>query len=285
MSAIKRINDGIIYHYTPEDGLFGILESRSLHLTNIDYMNDPNESRYLNYYFESYKDRNCISKNTVKNILNEVERTKDYYDVFVFSTSSDKDSKALWTSYYKFEYKVYNIGLNIEKLRKILGKNEIIEENGNNIMFVEDGEVIYSKSKKQEIIDKNIEAFIFHHTINQEDHNYNTNLMRTYLYLYSIFFKDENKWSDEREYRFAFFVEKNYAKQIIKTKIKDNKITPYISLSLHDKEIEHPFEKIVIGAKNDYKNNRNALYNFLGTKSYYNKLKKNIFESDISILL
>lgn len=120
MSAIKRKNDCIIYHYTPKKGLFGILESRSLHLTNIDYMNDPNELEYLNYYVESYKERNYISKNTVNYILNEVERIKSYYDVFVFSTSDDKDSQILWKSYPK--YNGYNIGLNIEKLRKILKK-------------------------------------------------------------------------------------------------------------------------------------------------------------------
>lgn len=150
-------------------------------------------------------------------------------------------------------------------------------------MFVEDGEVIYSKSEKRNIVDKNIKAYIFHHTNNKNESVRNTNLMRTYLYLYLLFFKGENKWSDEREYRFAFCVEKEYAKRIIKKKKKDNKVTPYISLSLHDKEIEHPFEEIVIGPKNDYKNNKNALYNFLGSKSYYNKLKKNIFKSDILI--
>ncbi len=285
MSAIKRKNDGIIYHYTHKDGLFGILESRSLHLTNIDNMNDPYELKYLNYYLESYKKRNLISKNTVKNVLNEFERIKGYYDVFVFSTSSDKNSQALWTNYPKYKYDGYNIGFNIEKLRKILNNYEIIEENGNLKMFFDDGEIIYSESIKQDIIDKNIKAYIFHHTPNQEDHNYNTDATRTFLYFYSIFFKNENDWYNEKEYRFTFFVEKEYAKRIIETKIKDKKSVPYISLSLHDEEIEHPFEEIIIGAKNDYKNDRNTLYDFLESKPYYYKLKNNIVKSDISILL
>ena len=148
MSALEIIKYETIYHYTTNIGLFGILKSRNLHLSNIDYMNDPNEMKYLNRYLQSYKERNYIPKDAVKNILKEVDRIKCYYDVFVFSTSSDKDSHTLWKSYSRHENYGYNIGLNIEKLRKILKKNEIIEANSNNIMFVEDGEVIYSESKK-----------------------------------------------------------------------------------------------------------------------------------------
>lgn len=279
MSAIKRKKDGIIYHYTPKEGLFGILESRNLHLKNIDYMNDPNELKYLNHYLESYKKRNYISKKYVKYILNEVNRIIGYYDLFVFSTSEHKDSQTLWERYTKFDG--YNIGLNIKKLREFFKKYEISNKNGKNIMFFQEGEILYSESEKQYIIDENIKTYIFHHTTNKEDHNYNTDAMRTFLYFYSIFFKNENDWSNEKEYRFAFFVEKEYAKQILKTKIKNNKITPYISLSLHDEEIENPFEEIVIGAKKDYKNNRNILYNFLETKPHYNKLKNCISKSDI----
>ena len=84
MSALEIIKYETIYHYTTNIGLFGILKSRNLHLSNIDYMNDPNEMKYLNRYLQSYKERNYIPKDAVKNILKEVDRIKCYYDVFVF---------------------------------------------------------------------------------------------------------------------------------------------------------------------------------------------------------
>lgn len=246
-------------------------------------MNDPNEMKYFKDYLESYKIRNHTPINYIRYVLNEVERIKGYYDVFVFSSSSDKDSNTLWERYTKPKYNGYNIGFDIEKLRKIFKKNEIIEKNGNFKMFFEDGEILYSDLEKRDIIDKNIKSLIYHHTTNQEDANYNLDHTRTYLFLYLVFFKGEEDWSKENEYRFAFFVEKEYAKQIIKTKIKDNGIVPYISLSLCDEEIEHPFEEIVIGLKNDYENDSNALHNLLDTKPHYNKLKNCIFKSDILI--
>jgi len=281
MSSIKRIESGKIYHYTSKDSVFGIIENRSLHLRNIEHMNDTNELKYLNNYLQSYKKRNFISTKIVSNILQEVERIIAYYDVFVFSTSSNKDSKTLWERYTKPKYDGYNIGFSIHKVRELFKRYEITEGNGNNILFFEDGEILYSELEKQKIVDENIKAYIFHHTTNQEDHNYNTNLMRTYLYLYSIFFKGFKKWSEEKEYRFAFFVEKEYAKRIKQTKKIDNKIITYISICLQDKDIKHPFEEIVIGSRNDYENDIIALRKLLDTKPYYKELRNNISKSII----
>ena len=282
MSAIKRKESGKVYHYTSEAGVFGILKSRSLHLRNVIYMNDPREVNYLSQYLESYQERNFIKQETIKKILHEVGRIKGYYDIFIFSTSDDKDSRTLWEGYTKQKYDGFNIGFNIDKLRELLKKNEITEKNGNNIMFVEDGEVIYSEIEKQKIVDENIKTFIMHHTSTQADHTYNTDLMRTYLYLYSVFFKGEIDWSEEKEYRFAIFVEKGYARKISKTIQKNDEVFTYISLSLTDKDIEHPFEEIVVGAKNDFENDKDDLIKLLDSKHYYNELKTNIRKSEIS---
>lgn len=282
MSAIKRKDSGKVYHYTSEAGVYGILKSRSLHLKNVNYMNDPRELNYLSQYLESYQERNFIKQETIKNILYEVGRIKGYYDIFVFSTSDNKDSKTLWEKYTNPKYDGFNIGFNIEQLRELFKKYEITEKSGNNIMFVEDGEVLYSELEKQKIVDENIKTYIMHHTSTQEDHAYNTDLMRTYLYLYSVFFKGEVDWSEEKEYRFAIFIEKGYAKQITQTITIDDEIIPYISINLEDNSIEHPFEEIVIGTKNDFEKDRNALIKLLDTK-YYKTLKDNICKSDISI--
>lgn len=276
MSAINRMDNGKIYHYTYIDSILNIIENRSLHLRNIEHMNDPNELKYLNLYLQSYQKRNFISTKVVASILSEVKKIIAYYDVFVFSTSSNKDSKILREKYGDF-----NIGFNINKLRELFKSYEIADDNGNSILFIEDGEILYSESEKQNIIDENIKAYIFHHTTKQEDHIYNTNSMRTYLYLYSIFFKGCKKWSEEKEYRFAIFVEKEYAKRITLTKKIDKKIIPYISISLKDKDNEHPFEEIVIGSKNNYENDIIAIRKFLETKPYYKELRNNISKSVI----
>lgn len=283
MSAIKQIDSGNVYHYTSEVGIQGILKNRSLHLRNIRHMNDKNEMKFFKDYLESYKTRKGISVKHIKYVLNEVERIKGYYEVFVFSSSSNKDSKPLWERYVKPKYNGYNIGFDIEKLKKIFNENEIIENNGNLKMFYLDGEILYSESKKRDIIDQNIASLIYHHTTNQEDANYNLDLSRTFLYFYLIFFKDELDWSKENEYRFAFFVEKNLSKQITKTIKRDNKIIYYISIDLKDENIEHPFEEIMIGAKNDFENDKNTLMKLFDSKHYYKELKNNISNSKILI--
>jgi len=283
MSAIKRLDSGNIYHYTSKDGVFGILENCSLHLRNVNYMNDPNELKYFKEYLASYQIRNSIPVEYIRFVYNEVERIVGYYDIFVFSTSDDKDSKPLWEEYTVPQYDGFSIGLDIVQLREHLKKYNITEKNGNDILFFEDGEILYSESEKRCILDKNIASLIYHHTTNQEDADYNIVQTRTYLYLYLVFFKGEVVWSKENEYRFAIFVEKNYAKQITLTKKINNKIIPYISISLKDKNNKHPFKKIVIGAKNDFENDKISLVSLLETKPYYKTLKNNIHKSDISI--
>lgn len=125
-----------IYHYTSIYGLEGVLKNKTLHFTNIKYMNDKDE---IIAGIDSLSSDLSDFKEERESFLHIIENRK--MQTFVCCFSNEKDSLPMWNYYTK---EINNHGYNIEfdnkkLVESILRKNQAL--NGCNISF---GDVDYS---------------------------------------------------------------------------------------------------------------------------------------------
>jgi hypothetical protein len=132
-------NNMILYHYTSGQGIFGIINSKQLHCSNVRFLNDPSEHSlfkeivgfvikdcsicnkiYKTFYNESYQDV----------ILNPTDK-------FIASFSKNNDSLSMWNYYAKGNG--YNIGFDIDT---------IIKNNHKKKVFIQKVELIYDRSEQ-----------------------------------------------------------------------------------------------------------------------------------------
>ena len=131
-----------IFHYTSIYGLQGILSKKSLHFTNINYMNDKDE---IIAGLESFsKDSDVFEKqqSELRSILSDSQE-----NVFVCCFSLDNDSLPMWNYYTK---EINNQGFNIEFSDKKLVESLLRlnpDLDGCNFSF---GTVDYSKDNNSE---------------------------------------------------------------------------------------------------------------------------------------
>lgn len=137
MEYVEDVPDGdIIYHYTSPEGLKGITKDECLWATDINYLNDNSELRYIYQLAEKITNENkeIWSKNFCESLLNQcLQKAKRYdvsnrllfaykTDVYVISFSLDDDNLNMWKYYSKTADTVgYNIGFDKEKLVNVTG--------------------------------------------------------------------------------------------------------------------------------------------------------------------
>ena len=115
-SLIKALADpceGMIYHYTSNEGLRGIIENSAIWLTNVAFVNDTTECRALQEEKNLFND-NGFTNEYVKNRWKKFIRNPDTdYDTYIASFSSGKKSLDQWRAYGNFR-----IGFEANKLIK-----------------------------------------------------------------------------------------------------------------------------------------------------------------------
>ncbi len=139
----NKIKNSTAYHYTTIEGLMGIVESKTLHATNINCLNDPSESKY----FDSWLNNLLKTKSENKKLYDLLyEDWKDYlhhFGEYVVSFSLLKDFLPMW--YY---YSSGN-GIRIE-----FDLNELIDcnENENLKDDIEIFNVLYDEEKQANLL-------------------------------------------------------------------------------------------------------------------------------------
>jgi hypothetical protein len=119
MPQIENTSDlpEAIYHYCPEKSFYGILESKTLWLSDVRYMHDATEQKH---FLDLAKQRlNELNHGDlywdVQPIINNLERYSHY--VFVFCFSKKVDLFKQWSEYAD-ESKGYSIGFSSQWFRK-----------------------------------------------------------------------------------------------------------------------------------------------------------------------
>jgi hypothetical protein len=95
----------LLYHYTTQEGLIGIIEKRSIWASKIQYLNDTQEFKLaINLARDSLK-KLKYSKNSMKSKIDEmIEDLEEIPDinVFVCSFSEKEDLLSQWRAYSSF---------------------------------------------------------------------------------------------------------------------------------------------------------------------------------------
>lgn len=256
-----------IYHYTPPEGLLGILENDSLHFTNIYFLNDKSELRYTyNLILELLKElKTELNPNLYELIQKRAQyvTSKDFIkkeshvlfreDFYVMSFSTDSDSLALWNNYTKNLNKTgYNIKFSSTKLIKYLKKQY------KNI-FVEGSLVCYDTTQQKESLKNCIISYNQEYN-SKKDQNiqYLENSLMYEFIIYSLFFK-HSKFNIENEYRIIISNISHTQDKKLNFKINNGLFIPYLKYNLpKNKTIENRIiEEITISPVHD---NELAIY-------------------------
>ena len=251
-NLIKKYDIDSLYHYTTLEGFMGIVESRSLWLTDFGYLNDLNEIEHgkklilkaLNIKFEknpSEKIKKLILK--LKNKLKE-----NTGRICIASLSSESDSLSQWRAYG-------TIAIGIKKNSLITIAPETTMQS-----------VIYNEQKQEKII----ELYLDHYLASYEKDITNNSLNRipdiyerTINFLRIIAFFKDPSFSSENEFRLAFIDDQKSRESLEipspskKFRISNNRIIPYVSTLMLNKDIDQnhlsnlEITEVVLGPSND----------------------------------
>ena len=126
------------FHYTSGKGLFGILSTGTLQCTNINFLNDPTENKYLDNILEELFIIEPEFKKLHKCLYNPTLESSLYtYNYYVASFSKKQDSLYMWNYYGSGNG--YNIEMDLDSIVSLNKK----KFDG---IFMED--VIYDKKKQ-----------------------------------------------------------------------------------------------------------------------------------------
>ena len=250
-----------IFHYTSIYGLQGILSKKSLHFTNINYMNDKDE---IIAGLESFgKDSGVFEKqqSELRSILSDSQE-----NVFVCCFSLDNDSLPMWNYYTK---EINNQGFNIEfsdkkLVESLLRLNPGID--GCNFSF---GTVDYSKDNNSEYsriilteidrITKNWFSNLLNPKLTEEEkgNKKRDNFSELPIYFYNgqtcsfgrsnvesfLYYIKRDYFNQEQEFRIVITVPKNLLsklkeKEIYKFRISNGALVPYLELKFSEEVVK-----------------------------------------------
>jgi len=114
----------LIYHYTDQNGLLGILKTKSIWATHVRYLNDLQEIKAGEDAFRQVMRELVASHPNVDNDESKIEAVLDAMkscDMYVasFSAANDGDSLSLWRA-YSARGVGFSLGFHLEELRRVV---------------------------------------------------------------------------------------------------------------------------------------------------------------------
>ena len=195
---------GLLYHFTDEDGLVGIVESQCLWAVNFKDLNDRTEIQDILYHIKLYRNARSPSAKVMsfcdftEEVINEFyldepERKADFY---LSCFTSDSQSEDLWNNAKKNGKKEYALCFSAEKLNHLLSSCEKDFLIGTeNIQ-----QVIYDKRLKRKALEawrKEYERVVATGVKDQTAYNM---LIRRFICLPALF-KNPEGWANQKEWR------------------------------------------------------------------------------------
>lgn len=204
----KVIPQNNFYHYTSPAGLKGIIESKKIWFSNIEYLNDEQELFYTYNLVKKITEE--IQVDNYSDFLKGVFDQYDKYiqtrkrehvssDYYIACFSNSEDNLSLWHYYTKNEN---SIGYNIEFSKNLIER--LLHENTYNLdtSRIIHGQVIYNVERQRELIKNAINDFNDAY-LNSNDLQVQNNIALFFWYLvndFSLFFKHK-AFKAEKEYR------------------------------------------------------------------------------------
>lgn len=263
-NSISKIEDSIrldvpnvVYHYTTNIGIIGILKTGKLWMSDLFHMNDPMELEYgiarakrmatvkvirglvTDRDFKNSRIANCLD--IIRKNLNEDVFIRDV-PVFVASFCGKKDLLSQWKGYSN-SCGGYSIGIS----------RECLEREDRYVL----GRVIYDIDKQAELL-STVYNILDYVDLSAEDSDaYITSKLCMLIKVLSCYFKDEY-FKEEEEYR---LVKYDLGEAEMHVRKSCYGVTPYIEYDLGD--IRTSIETITVGPRFDYAMNKRALGAFI----------------------
>jgi len=247
----------ILYHYTTSEGLLGILNTKRIWATNINYLNDSEElNRTLELLERSVKIR---LKKVVKDLLVPLEIIKNEIDIYVISFTKEKgDLLSQWRGYCPSSG--FSIGFDYSGLRNLFRKeiesedyfllpcfyNDLDHKFFISLLIEDTIEVLKAPSESdiREVVSKHIDRVV----------------------LIASILKDKS-FSEEKEWRLFCIRKKNDQSQDIKFRKGKSTIIPYIELSIENRYGVVPIKEIIVGPTPLMDLSVNSIKKFLSSKN------------------
>lgn len=232
----------ILYHYTTQDGLLGIISRKHIWATNIHYLNDATEFGYaINLTLETLHDKekeSCWVYQEFSHRIMNILKSNDRLSLYVISFSEVGDLLSQWRAYCSssngfsigFGYgKILSLGMEQGfVLRNCVYDREDQKKAINQIL--EDAYKILACELKGELLlspEDRATSFFMHKFVDV-----------------APFFKDPS-FSEEKEWRLVSL--KNILNSDLQFRSGKSMVIPYTEVDLVNKKNELPFAEIIVG--------------------------------------
>lgn len=260
-----------IYHYTNSVGIMGIMEHRAFWASKSDFLNDPQEFRYIMRVVEDVcrveipkkKWREKFLKQYRKRNLKTSARHGVYYahkEYYVLSFSVYRDSITLWSEFSNETG--YNMEFDYEKLLESLeGRTKLIWH----------GRVIYGRKEQEKLLrELMLEAIpaclgsSFEEIMDSEQFDKYMELFQRAQNIYAMFFKKEG-FRDENEYRFIL---KRNAGETVYFRERDGFLLPYMEVPILDGQGNIPVNSLMVAPMNHSDLAQKGMEYYMHSKGY-----------------
>lgn len=256
----------ILYHYCNSKAFKSIIETKCIWISNMRFMNDYIEHNWLvSLAMDRLKELLKVDEDPFYEKLFNALQTPFSYEPYCGCFSSVGDLLSQWRAYaddgHGFAIGFKTKGIKISTSDPILS---IYDEESIGLR-----KVIYDKTEQQHDIDRLIDEYIYHVTKYAYDKNETTNIALKSFWRRSIVCKNP-AFSEEKEWRIVYTPPIDIRKKISTLKFREtrNNLIPYFSLEFGELNDQCPIAEIVLGPKNDAKNNKDILSLFLERNGY-----------------
>jgi hypothetical protein len=230
----------LFYHYTDQNGLLGIIDSKSIWATHSQFLNDLSEYRIV---FDTLQKRIKTERGDNWSVLqSRFLRSSQMKGIFVSSFSHEKqaDSLTMWRG-YAAPIGGYSIGFDRFVLNVIANQLFTSGERG----WVHLGKCLYvdpEDSNLAESLEKMVES-AWNTPTNAAGH-FPINIMeyvKVAALAKHIAFREENEW------RIVIVVEEGPRSKRIKFRQGKSMVVPYMEFSWKDSGLPNPIRRVVVG--------------------------------------
>jgi len=231
------MSPSVVYHYTSQEGLIGILSKREIWATKIHYLNDSEEMVYpfdITFkYLESYNIDDDPCKRKFYNIVSGTFTAIQKMNIFISSFSEKGDLLSQWRGYcpngggYSLGFKVVNI-------------RSIVERQG--FAFKK---CIYDIDKQKNLIETLIDES-WKSYCGDGDSGWGASGEKTREFLQLAARIKHPAFEEEKEWRIISEV-KTYDDRQVAFRPGDSMILPYFKVCLAESSERLPISKIFVG--------------------------------------
>ncbi|WP_125916850.1 DUF2971 domain-containing protein [Hymenobacter coccineus] len=233
-----------LYHYSTPGGFNGILRSRSLWMTNIQYQND----------IEEYKYATKLAFEVIKEDYPGINQTALFIDsnivhIYTFSLTEQNDLLSQWRGYspnggfaFAFNKELLESVVkdnNLELVRCIYDKDEQKEYIRSKVIGMQPADFLEMQAKS---------AQVSHDNNTGEGYRYNMFIrgMRALTISYHAARLKHPKFAEEKEWR---LIKRLSESEIDNVKLREGKdiLIPYVEIPLVDKDKQIKFSSIIVG--------------------------------------